>query len=64
MKQKSGIYKPSKADIEFAKKLRIIINGFNRRLGKEMCKELHANCFDCKTRIAIAILNEWIDILI
>lgn len=59
----SQFYKPTKADIEFSKKLREVINGFNRRLGKDMCEELHGNCFDCKTRIAISILNEWIDIL-
>jgi hypothetical protein len=53
----------TKADKKFQSLLAEVIKGFNRRLGKEMCEELHANCFDCKTRIAIAVLNEWIDVL-
>jgi len=55
--------KPTKADLKFAKLLREVIKGFNRRLGKKMCGELNANCFDCKTRWVIAELNGWIDIL-
>jgi len=53
----------TKADEKFAKQLEEVIKGFNRRLGKKMCEELHADCFDCKTRIAIAVLNSWIDVL-
>ena len=53
----------TKADIKFAKLLREVIKGFHRRIGKEMCSELNANCCDCKVRWVIAELNGWIDIL-
>lgn len=53
----------TKSDEKFAKEIESVIKGFNRRLGKKMCDELNAGCFDCQTRIAIAILNSWVDIL-
>jgi len=53
----------TKADQEFAKKLKEVIKGFNRIIGKEMCKELDADCLACQTRQVIGVLNHWIDLL-
>jgi hypothetical protein len=35
----------------------------HKRMGIKMCKELHADCIDCKTRYLIGLINSWIDIL-
>jgi len=56
--------KPTKADIAFANQLEEVIKGFHRRIGTKICGELHAGCFDCRTRWVIAELNNWIDNLI
>jgi hypothetical protein len=55
--------KPTKADLKFANQLNEVIKGFHRRVGKEMCPELHSDCFDCQTRWTIGVLNHWIDLL-
>lgn len=55
--------KPTKADIAFCGKLEDVIKGMNRRMGVRMCQELNGSCLDCKTRILIAYLREWIDVL-
>ena len=52
-----------KSDKEFVELLNKVRKGLNRRMGTKMCKELHGNCFDCKTRILIAYINEWINLL-
>ena len=56
-------HKPTKADLQFAKELEQVKKKLHHRVGKEMCKQLHGDCFDCKTRILIAYINEWIDLL-
>jgi len=53
----------TKADKKFALLLREVVKGFNRRLGKKMCSELHADCFDCQTRWTIGMLKHWADLL-
>jgi len=52
-----------KSDKLFIELLKRVRNSLNRRRGTKMCKELHGGCFDCKTRILIAYINEWIDLL-
>lgn len=50
-------------DKDFQELLEQVRKEFNRRLGKKMCSELYAGCFDCDTRICIAMINQWIDTL-
>lgn len=50
-------------DQEFIKLLEQVRKELHKRMGKKMCKELHADCFDCKTRYLIGLINSWIDIL-
>jgi hypothetical protein len=35
----------------------------HKRMGREMCTELHADCIDCKTRFLVGLINSWIDVL-
>jgi hypothetical protein len=63
MNKKTYKEKLSKSDLNFVFHIREVIKGLNKRVGKEMCEELHADCFDCRTRALIACLNHWIDIL-
>ena len=63
LKKNKQLNKPSKQDIAFALKMKEVIKGLNRRMGIRMCDELNGCCLDCKSRIMIAYLNEWIDIL-
>ena len=53
----------NKGDREFIGNLLKVKKELHRRLGRKMCKELNGNCFDCKARVVIAYLNEWIDLL-
>ena len=46
--------------IELLKQVRVELH---HRIGKEICKELDADCFDCKSRWMIGIINSWIDCL-
>jgi len=57
------INKMTKADEKFVELLKEVKKGFHRRVGKDLCKELHADCFDCRTRILIGELNHWIDLI-
>lgn len=50
-------------DLKFQKMLKTVRVEFHRRMGREMCKELHADCCDCKTRFLIGLVNFWIDLL-
>lgn len=55
------------ADKKLAADMSKLITALNRRMGgrkNKGCDELHGACFDCKTRILIAYLNEWIEILL
>ena len=56
---------PTKADLQLAKDMESIIKRLNHkeRMGKDMCEQLHGDCYDCKTRIMIAYLNMWIETL-
>ena len=53
----------TKADKQFLKELKQVKKGLHKRVGKEMCKELHYDCFSCKTSMLIGLLNSWIDLL-
>ena len=55
--------KITKSDQEFIILLEQVRKGLHKRMGTKMCKELHADCFDCKTRYLIGLINSWIDIL-
>ena len=50
-------------DQEFIKLLEQVRKELHKRMGTKMCKELHADCLDCKTRYLIGLINSWIDIL-
>ena len=55
--------KKSKADKQLLEEMKVMKHKLHRRLGVKMCGELHYDCFDCKTRILISLLNSWIDLL-
>ena len=35
----------------------------HRRIGKKMCSELDADCYDCRARFMVGIMNSWINVL-
>lgn len=63
MRRFSKLKAPSKGDKTFVALLKKVRSGLRRRMGTEMCKELHASCRDCKTRFLIGLINDWIDLL-
>ena len=50
-------------DKNFIELLETVRKELHKRMGKEMCKELHSDCIDCKTRYIIGLINGWVDIL-
>lgn len=50
-------------DLKFKKTLETVRTELHRRMTTKMCRELHADCFDCKTRFLVGLLNSWIDVL-
>lgn len=50
-------------DKNFIELLETVRKELHKRMGKEMCKELHSDCIDCKTRYLIGLINGWVDIL-
>ena len=52
-----------KKDLKFQKLLKQVRIELHKRMGTKMCKELHADCCDCKTRFLIGLINYWIDLL-
>ena len=53
----------TKANKKFVEQLKEVKKGLNRRMGLKMCEELDGDCFDCQTRILIAYINKWINLL-
>lgn len=50
-------------DKDFIKLLKQFRKEIHQRIGKEMCKELHADCSDCRLRWMIGLVNSEIDTL-
>lgn len=55
--------KSSKSDLQFAKELEAVIQKLRKRVGRFKCQEMDLNCFDCKTRVLIGLINSLIDVL-
>lgn len=55
--------KTSKADLKFIAELENVKKQIHKRFGRKMCKELMESCIDCRIRILIAFLNDFIELL-
>lgn len=55
--------KINKSDKMLILYIKLVIKGLEKRIDKKPCEPLTAGCFECETRILIAYLYKWLDVL-
>lgn len=53
----------TRANKRFVLQLKQVKRGLLRRFGKDICKELHNDCYACRISIMIGEINSLIDLL-